>query len=191
MNKERYSRQLLLPEVGEDGQKKLREAKVLIIGAGGLGSPIALYLTAAGVGNIGIAEDDLVNESNLNRQILYTELDLGQSKTACAADRIRALNTELNVHVFAERVTERNAEYVIRNYDVVIDACDNFATRYLVGDATAKLGIPYVYGAVSGFEGQVSVFNYGEHPRKYRDLWPDEEMKIGRASCRERVSSPV
>ena len=178
MNKERYTRQLLLPEIGEVGQQKLREAKVLIIGAGGLGSPIALYLTAAGVGTIGIVEDDVVSESNLNRQLLYTENEMGQSKAACAADRLRALNSEINFKIYAERIVADNAERIISGYDIVVDACDNFATRYLVGDVTAKQSIPYIYGAVGGFEGQVAVFNYGEHPRKYRDLWPDEDMML-------------
>ena len=178
MNKERYSRQLLLPEIGEVGQKKLREAKVLIIGAGGLGSPIALYLTAAGVGTIGLVEDDVVSESNLNRQLLYTEEEMGQSKAACAVERLSALNSDVKFHLYAERIVAANAERIIGDYDIVVDACDNFATRYLVGDVTAKRGTPYVYGAVGGFEGQVAVFNYGEHPRNYRDLWPDEEMML-------------
>ena len=177
-NIERYSRQLLLPEVGEEGQEKLRQAKVLIIGAGGLGSPIALYLTAAGVGTIGLVEDDVVSESNLNRQLLYTEQDMNQPKATCAGDRLRALNSEIDFHIYGERIVADNAERIISGYDIVIDACDNFATRYLVGDVTAKLSIPYVYGAVGGFEGQVSVFNYGKQSRTYRDLWPDEEMML-------------
>ena len=178
MNKERYTRQLLLPEIGEEGQEKLRQAKVLIIGIGGLGSPIALYLTAAGVGTIGIVEDDVVSESNLNRQLLYTEEELNQPKAVCAVERLRSLNSEIDFHIYAKRIVAANAEHIISDYDIVVDACDNFATRYLVGDITTKLDIPYVYGAVGGLEGQVAVFNYGEMPRTYRDLWPDEEMML-------------
>ena len=139
----RYDRQMILPEIGEDGQQKLKQAKVLIVGVGGLGSPIALYLTGAGVGCIGLVDDDVVSISNLQRQVLYSEKELGKPKAICAAERL--------------------------------SGCDNFSTRYLINDICAEMGKVYVYGAICGFEGQVSVFHYGEEKKSYRDLYPDEE----------------
>lgn len=171
----RYDRQTMLAEIGEHGQERLRRARVLVVGAGGLGSPILLYLAGAGVGTIGIADDDRVDISNLQRQVLYAESDAGQPKAGLAARRLRELNSDTTTEVYAERLTPDNARAIISRYDVVVDACDNFATRYLVGDITAEAGIPYVYGAICGFEGQVSVFNFGRRPRTYRDLWPDEQ----------------
>ena len=141
----RYDRQMILPEIGEDGQQKLKQAKVLIVGVGGLGSPIALYLTGAGVGCIGLVDDDVVSISNLQRQVLYSEKELGKPKE------------------------------IISQYDIVVDGCDNFSTRYLINDICAEMGKVYVYGAICGFEGQVSVFHYGEEKKSYRDLYPDEE----------------
>lgn len=174
----RYDRQTMLPEIGEAGQQKLKKARVLIIGVGGLGSPIALYLTGAGVGQIGLVDDDQVSISNLQRQVLYTEDELGKSKTECAAKRLRALNSEVIIHTYPTRLTAENACKIIEGYDIIVDACDNFATRYLINDICFELGKPYVYGAIRGFEGQVSVFNYGKEKRSYRDLYPDEaEMK--------------
>ncbi len=172
----RYARQTMLPEIGESGQRKLHDARVLIVGAGGLGSPAALYLAAAGVGTIGIADHDTVSITNLNRQILYTEADLGASKAERAADRLRQMNPGINVIAHNEHITERNAREIIRLYDLVIDACDNAATRYLISDITAETGMPYIYGAISGFEGQVSVFNITPHT--YRSLWPDEQEML-------------
>ncbi len=172
----RYIRQTMLPEIGESGQRKLQNAKVLVVGAGGLGSPAILYLAAAGVGTIGIADGDTVSITNLNRQILYTEKDLETSKAECAAEKLRHINSEITVIVHNEFVTEQNARQIISPYDVVLDACDNAATRYLISDITAALGKPYVYGAISGFEGQVSVFNVSPHT--YRSLWPDEQAML-------------
>jgi len=171
----RYGRQLALPELGETGQKKLRNAKVLIVGVGGLGSPIALYLAGAGVGTLGLVDDDAVNISNLQRQVLYSEIEVGQSKVACAARRLHALNSEVEVRPFPFRIHSGNAADLIEGYDLVVDGCDNFATRYLMNDTCIALGKPYVYGAIQGFEGQVSVFGCGERPKTYRDLYPDEE----------------
>ena len=157
----RYDRQMILPEIGEEGQRKLKQAKVLIVGVGGLGSPIALYLAGAGVGCIGLVDDDVVSISNLQRQVLYSEKELGKPKAICAAD--------------PTRLTEENAQEIISQYDIVVDGCDNFPTRYLINDICAKTGKVYVYGAICGFEGQVSVFHYGEEKKDYRDLYPDEE----------------
>lgn len=171
----RYDRQMILPEIGEEGQQKLKNAKVLIIGVGGLGSPIALYLAGAGVGHLGLVDDDQVSISNLQRQVLYTEQELGQSKASCAAKRLLGLNSEIQVKAYPIRLTEDNACDLIREYDIVVDGCDNFATRYLINDACVRWGKPYVYGAICGFEGQVSVFNYGNNKRNYRNLYPDEE----------------
>lgn len=171
----RYDRQMILPEIGEEGQRKLKEAKVLIVGVGGLGSPIALYLAGAGVGCIGLVDDDMVSISNLQRQVLYSEKELGKSKAICAAERLSALNSEIRVRHYPTRLTEDNARDLIREYDMVVDGCDNFATRYLINDICVEQGKPYVYGAICGFEGQVSVFNYGDQKKSYRDLYPDEE----------------
>lgn len=171
----RYDRQMILPEIGEEGQRKLKEAKVLIVGVGGLGSPIALYLAGAGVGCIGLVDDDMVSISNLQRQVLYSEKELGKSKAICAAERLSALNSEIRVRHYPTRLTEDNARDLIREYDMVVDGCDNFATRYLINDICVEQGKTYVYGAICGFEGQVSVFNYGDQKKSYRDLYPDEE----------------
>lgn len=170
----RYSRQISLPEIGESGQRKLRDAKVLIVGAGGLGSPIALYLAGAGVSTIGLVDDDTVSISNLQRQILYAEAEVGQPKVHCAARRLQALNPEVRVHAYPFRLDPENARELISGYDVIVDGCDNFATRYLLSDCCSALGKPYVYGAIQGLEGQVSVFCRGEHPITYRHLYPDE-----------------
>lgn len=171
----RYDRQMILPEIGEEGQKKLLDAKVLIVGVGGLGSPIALYLAGAGVGCIGLVDDDVVSISNLQRQVLYSEKELGKSKAVCAAERLSALNSEIKVQPYSTRLTEDNAFDIIGEYDMVVDGCDNFATRYLINDICIRQGKPYIYGAICGFEGQVSVFNFGDRKKSYRDLYPDEE----------------
>lgn len=171
----RYDRQMILPEIGEEGQKKLLDAKVLIVGVGGLGSPIALYLAGAGVGCIGLVDDDVVSISNLQRQVLYSEKELGKPKAACAAERLSALNSEIKVQPYSTRLTEDNAFDIIGEYDMVVDGCDNFATRYLINDICIRQGKPYIYGAICGFEGQVSVFNFGDRKKSYRDLYPDEE----------------
>ena len=171
----RYDRQIILPEIGEEGQKKLQEAKVLIVGVGGLGSPIALYLAGAGVGCLGLVDDDLVSITNLQRQVLYSEKELGKPKAIRAAERLSALNSEIRIHPYSTRLTKENAYHIIQEYDIVVDGCDNFATRYLINDICIEQKKPYVYGAICGFEGQVSVFNYGNQKKNYRDLYPDEE----------------
>ena len=170
----RYSRQRMLAEVGDEGQRRLSSARVLIVGVGGLGSPVALYLAAAGVGTIVLADDDTVSLDNLQRQILYTEADVAAPKADTAARRLHALNSGITVEAHAVRIDAANIRSLAAGCDVVVDGCDNFATRYIVGDATAAMGIPYVYGAICEFEGQVAVFNCQPRPRAYRDLWPDQ-----------------
>ena len=174
---ERYNRQMILPEIGEEGQNKLSKAKVLIVGVGGLGSPIALYLAGAGVGCIGLIDDDVVSVSNLQRQVLYTEEEVGLPKAAQAKKRLEALNRDIKVEAYNMRLTDGNADDIISGYDIVVDGCDNFQTRYLINDTCRKLGKVYVYGAIRAFDGQVSVFNYNGGPN-YRTLFPDEEMKL-------------
>ena len=171
----RYDRQIILPEIGEEGQNKLQKAKVLIVGVGGLGSPIALYLAGAGVGCLGLVDDDSVSISNLQRQVLYSEEELGKPKAVCASQRLTSLNSEIETRHYSARLTAENADRIIQEYDIVVDGCDNFDTRYLINDICIKQGKPYVYGAICGFEGQVSVFNYGNRKKSYRDLYPDEE----------------
>ena len=175
---ERYSRQTLLPEIGEAGQAKLNSAKVLIAGVGGLGSPIALYLAGAGVGTIGLVDNDVVSIDNLQRQVLYSEQEIGDLKAIRASMRLAALNREIVVNAHPGRLTPDNAHELIAQYDIVVDGCDNYATRYLLDDVCAELGKPYVYGAIDGFEGQVSVFHYGEIRKSYRDLYPDEQEML-------------
>ena len=154
----RYSRHLLLPEIGTKGQKKLAEAKVLIVGLGGLGSPLALYLAAAGVGTLGLVDFDVVEESNLQRQIIHRSCDLGKPKVASAKDRIVEVNPLVNVIGHNVMLTSQNAFDIIANYDIVADGTDSFSTRYIINDACVILGKPYIYGAVFQFEGQASVF---------------------------------
>ena len=154
----RYSRHLALPQVGPEGQRKLKEARVLCVGAGGLGSPLALYLAAAGVGTLGLVDDDVVDVTNLQRQLLYGTRDVGRSKLDSAADRLRDVNPHVDVVRHPVRLTSANALDVLAGYDVVVDGTDNFPTRYLVNDACVLLGKPNVYGSVFRWEGQVSVF---------------------------------
>lgn len=173
---ERYSRHLILPEFNIEGQRKLKNAKVLIIGAGGLGCPMLLYLTAAGVGTIGIVDFDVVDKSNLQRQVLFTVDDIGKSKASTAANRLSKLNPEINLNIFDKKLTSENALEIIKEYDLVADGTDNFPTRYLVNDACVLLKKPNVHGAIFRFEGQVSVFNYqysdGSSGPQYRDIFP-------------------
>ncbi|MEG1562386.1 MAG: HesA/MoeB/ThiF family protein [Bacteroides sp.] len=176
----RYSRQLVLPEIGVEGQAKLQAAKVLLVGVGGLGSPIALYLAAAGVGTLGLVDGDVVSLSNLQRQVLYTEDNLGERKATAAARRLLALNSEMTVNACPYALQPGNARSLISHYDLVVDGCDNFATRYLMDDTCAALNLPYVYGAITGFEGQVSVFHYGTAARSYRQLYPSPPAEAPR-----------
>lgn len=176
MKEDRYHRQVLLEEIGEAGQAKIRNAKVLLVGVGGLGSPIATYLTGAGIGTLGLIDDDVVSITNLHRQVLYTEEEVGLPKAECAKRRLHSLNHEVNIVAYPERLTRENAEDLIRLYDLVIDGMDNFATRFIVSDVCEALHKPYVYGAIRGLEGQVSVLCQGKCT--YRSLFPDEEATL-------------
>jgi sulfur-carrier protein adenylyltransferase/sulfurtransferase len=167
----RYSRHLIIPDVGVPGQKRLKNAKVLVVGAGGLGSPALLYLAAAGVGTLGIIDFDVVDESNLQRQVIHGVSDLGKSKALSAKESIVEINPHVNVILHEERLDSDNALDIFRPYDLVLDGTDNFATRYLVNDACVLLGKPYVWGSIYRFEGQVSVF-WDEYGPNYRDLYP-------------------
>ncbi|WP_161962678.1 molybdopterin-synthase adenylyltransferase MoeB [Xanthomonas campestris] len=185
---ERYSRHLRLPQVGVDGQQRLARARVLLIGAGGLGSPAAFYLAAAGVGHLRMADDDVVDRSNLQRQILHTEDSVGMAKVVSAAQRIAALNPRVQVDAIQTRVTASNVEALLQDVDVVVDGADNFAARYLLNDACVKLGKPLVYGAVQQFEGQLSVFDAGRHRGQlpcYRCLFPEPPPPEFAPSCAE------
>jgi len=180
----RYSRHLLLPEIGVEGQRRLKEASVLCIGAGGLGSPLLLYLAAAGVGRIGIVDHDVVDDSNLQRQVLHGTARLGQPKTASAAARLADLNPHVHVETWAEPLTSANALQRLEPFDVIVDGTDNFPTRYLVNDACELLGKPNVYGSIFRFEGQASVFNHRGGPT-YRDLYPEPPPPGLVPSCAE------
>lgn len=163
----------MLAEIGEEGQGRLASAAVLLVGVGGLGSPIALYLAAAGVGRIGLVDSDTVSLSNLQRQVLYTEAEVGELKVLCAKRRLEALNSQMQIDVYAQRLDATCATELVQQYDMVIDGCDNFATRYLINDTCVALGKPYIYGSIGEFHGQVSLFNY-EGGMNYRHLYPDE-----------------
>ena len=186
--RERYGRHLLIPEVGEKGQAKLLDSKILMIGAGGLGSPAAFYLAAAGVGTIGIIDDDVVDRSNLQRQILHTDDRVGTPKVESAKKTLLGLNPSLNVVTYQKRLVASNVEEILEGYDLVVDGCDNFSTRYLVNDACVKLGIPNVHGSIFRFEGQVSVF-WPKYPGRrgpcYRCLFAEPPPPELAPSCAE------
>jgi molybdopterin/thiamine biosynthesis adenylyltransferase/rhodanese-related sulfurtransferase len=180
----RYSRHLIMPEVGMEGQLKIKAAKVLCIGAGGLGSPLALYLAAAGVGTIGIVDFDVVDFTNLQRQIIHTTADVGRKKLDSAEDKLKAINPNVNVVRFDTRLSSTNALEIFRDFDIIIDGTDNFPTRYLVNDACVLTGKPNVYGSIFRFEGQVSVFGTEEGPC-YRCLYPEPPPPGLVPSCAE------
>ncbi|REH54819.1 adenylyltransferase/sulfurtransferase [Tenacibaculum gallaicum] len=179
-----YNRHLILDKIGERGQLKLKQAKVLVIGAGGLGCPVLQYLAAAGVGTIGIIDNDVVDQSNLQRQILYTVDDIGKSKAATAASRLSKLNPFVQFNVYREKLTNQNAISLFKQYDVIVDGSDNFATRYLTNDAAVLTQKPLVYGAIFKFEGQVSVFNY-QGSATYRCLYPAPPKPEESPNCSE------
>src|SRR6266567_3907474 len=180
----RYSRHLIMPEVGMEGQQKLKAAKVLCIGAGGLGSPLALYLTAAGVGTLGIVDFDVVDYTNLQRQIIHTTADVGRKKLDSAADKLKAINPLINVRPFDTRLSSDNALELFRDFDIIADGTDNFPTRYLVNDACVLTGKPNVYGSIFRFEGQASVFATEQGPC-YRCLYPEPPPPGLVPSCAE------
>ncbi|MEC4805801.1 MAG: molybdopterin-synthase adenylyltransferase MoeB [Jaaginema sp. PMC 1080.18] len=181
---ERYSRHIILPEVGLDGQKRLKSASVLCIGTGGLGSPLLLYLAAAGIGRIGIVDFDVVDSSNLQRQIIHGTSWVGKPKIASAKQRILEINPACQVDLYETRLSSENALDILKPYDVVVDGTDNFPTRYLTNDACVMLGKPNVYGSIFRFEGQATVFNYEDGPN-YRDLYPEPPPPGMVPSCAE------
>jgi len=181
---QRYNRQMLMPEFGIDGQVKLKNAKILVICCGGLGSPILLYLTAAGIGTLGIVENDKIDITNLQRQILYATSSVGQAKISETTNRLRALNPLVKINQYPTLLSTDNALEIIKDYDIVIDGTDNFPTRYLVNDACVMLNKPFVYGAIHRFEGQVAVFNH-RNSATYRDLFPTPPPTEQAPNCAE------
>ncbi|MEU4740586.1 adenylyltransferase/sulfurtransferase MoeZ [Actinosynnema sp. NPDC023658] len=184
----RYSRHLIIPDVGVDGQKRLKNAKVLVVGAGGLGSPALLYLAAAGVGTLGVVDFDIVDESNLQRQVIHGQSDIGKPKAESARDSVAEINPFVKVVLHQTHLNSENVLDIFRDYDLILDGTDNFATRYLVNDAAVLLGKPYVWGSIFRFEGQVSVF-WEEAPNgqglNYRDLYPEPPPPGMVPSCAE------
>jgi adenylyltransferase/sulfurtransferase len=181
---ERYHRHIVLSEIGIEGQLKLSKAKVLVIGAGGLGCPVLQYLTAAGIGTIGIIDFDQVTESNLQRQVLYGKSSLGKNKALAAKKRLLDLNDTITINAYPEKLTHQNAESLFSLYDIVVDGTDNFESRYLINDTSLITDTPLVYGGIFKFEGQVSVFNYQQGP-SYRCLFPNPPEKDSIPNCSE------
>lgn len=181
---QRYARHLSLDQVGIDGQEKLKNAKVLVVGAGGLGCPVLQYLTAAGVGTIGVVDGDKVDVSNLQRQVLFDMDDVGEYKSAVAVRKLKRQNPFIHIHAIHQFLHVDNAMEIIKSYDIIIDGSDNFPTRYLVGDATMILQKPLVFGSIFKFEGQVSVFNY-QHGPSYRCVFPDPPTAGSVPNCEE------
>ena len=170
----RYLRHTLLEEVGDEGQNKINKARILVVGAGGLGSPILLYLAAAGIGTLGFIDDDTVSETNLQRQILYDTTSLGQKKVDIAYKKLKALNPMCKLLPIYGRFDKTNAANIAIDYDIIVDASDNLTTRYIIDDVCQKKGIPMIYGSICEFKGQISVFNYNNGP-SYKDLFPYSE----------------
>lgn len=187
---ERYARQRMLPEIGDEGQRRLHEAAVLIVGLGGLGSVVAPYLAGAGIGRLGLADPDTVSASNLHRQTLYAERQLGMPKTEAARERLAACAPEVLYECHPEGLTPRNAEALVARYDLVVDCCDNFPTRYLLDDACAACGKPWIHGSIGPFHGQVSLFNH-RGGRRYAELYPDREALCRRAHTPAGVVGPT
>lgn len=185
--KARYQRQIILPELGQEGQTQLSKAKVLVIGAGGLGCPVLQYLVVSGVGHIGIADDDVVQLSNLNRQILFSPQDVGLYKVDVAKEKLIVLNKSVSIHVWRKRWSTIDCINHFKDYDIIVDATDNFASRYLINDACVLLDKPLVFGAVSRFEGQLAVFNWGTKTKSvnYRDVFPAPPQSDEVLNCAE------
>ncbi len=173
----RYARHISLPSFGIEGQNKLRKSSVLCIGAGGLGSPCTMYLAAAGIGKLGIIDMDVVDESNIQRQILHGSSDIGVKKIDSAKNTLQEINPYVKLELYDEAFDENNAEVIAKNFDIIIDGTDNFPSRYLVNDTSVLLGIPYVYGSIFRFEGQVTVFSPSDGGPCYRCLFPDPPAK--------------
>lgn len=178
----RYQRHFVLPDFGVEGQLKLKKARVLVVGAGGLGSPVLLYLAAAGIGEIGIVDGDVLEESNLQRQILFDSNDIGKSKALIATEKVKSLNPHVKVTPIQEVLSTKNALEIIPNYDLIIDGTDNFPTRYLINDACVITDKPFIYGSIFRYEGQLAVFNYQQGPT-YRDLFPEPPAPESVPTC--------
>ncbi len=189
MSIERYSRQVMLPEIGEEGQRRLLEASVLIVGLGGLGSPVALYLTGAGIGRLGLCDNDVVSISNLHRQILYSENTEGKPKAHIASARLSELSSHTKFELWEEGLTPVNAQDIISRYDIIIDCTDNHKTRYLIDETCARLGKTWIHGAIGNFDGRVSTFTPGG-PR-YSDLYSDIEVLIDAPKSAGGVIGPL
>lgn len=182
INSTRYFSQLVVPGIGVEGQNKIAAARVLVIGAGGLGCPVLSYLAAMGIGTIGLIDNDIVEMKNLHRQVLYNEADIGKLKALVAKEKLLAQNSEITIVAYPERLTEKNAAKIITDYDIVVDCCDNAETRYIVDLHTKMQGKPFVFGAIRQMEGQVGVFNYYDGP-SYRNLFPDQEIVAAELDC--------
>ena len=180
----RYNRHIIMPEIGMEGQMEIKRSKVLVIGAGGLGCPVLQYLGAAGIGYIGIVDGDQVDISNLQRQILFAESDIGKSKAEVAKQKLKAQNSLVHVHAYTTQFTPANAEAIVANYDIVVDCTDNFPTRYLINDTCVRLNKPLVFASIYKFEGQLSVFNYNNGPT-YRCLYPSPPEEGDSPNCSE------
>ena len=180
----RFEKQMILEEIGIMGQVKLKEAKVAVVGAGGLGCPVLQYLNSMGIGTLGLIDFDTVMESNLHRQILYTSDDIGKLKVECASKRLKAQNPNTTIIKHNVVLNEENAEEILSQYDYVVDGCDNFLTRYIVNDTCVKIGIPLVYGSILGFEGQMATFNY-QGSKNLRDIFPEPPNPADVPNCSE------
>ena len=178
----RYSRQIFIEEIGVEGQRKIKAAKVLVIGAGGLGSPLIQYLAAAGVGTLAVADFDTLEIHNLNRQIIHQEKNVGKLKVESASEFVAALNSDVHFIPIKEKVTSENVQHIISPYDIIIDCSDNFTTRYMVNDTCVELGKTLVYGSVLSFEGQVALFNY-QGSKNLRDLFPEPPNRENLPDC--------
>ena len=180
----RYSKQIMLEDVGINGQIKLKQAKVLVIGAGGLGSPILQYLVSMGVGTIGVIDFDVIEVSNLHRQILYGPADVGQPKVEVAVSKLREQNPYIELQAYNELLSETNASAIFSSYDLIVDGCDNFLTRYTVNDVCVALNKPLIYGSILGYQGQLAVFNY-QGSKNLRDLFPEPPNAEDVPNCSE------
>lgn len=188
---ERYSRQILVDGIGEEGQRRISEGRVLVVGLGGLGAPAATYLAGAGIGTLGLCDADTVSLSNLHRQILYTESEVGLLKAEQALWRLESQNPEVRYRIHTDGLTPDNATDIIGNYDLVVDCSDNFATRYMIDDACARCGVAWIYGAIGESYGQVSVMNHGERRRRFADLYPDRETMLAMPHGLQGAIGPV
>lgn len=184
-NLDRFKRQIKLKEIGLEGQKKLLNSKILVVGAGGLGSPILYYLASSGIGNIGIVDYDVVDLTNLHRQILHFNSDIGRLKTDSAKEKIKSINPVINVITFNQKIDQDNSEKIIKDFDLVIDGTDNFKTKYIINDTCYKLNIPYIYGSIQKFEGQVSLFTFKTNTPCYRCLFPETVENNSIPDCSE------